>query len=136
MKALLITLGLTLSLAVQAQNYSTGLNFDEKAYQAAPKAMVPMMGADALPARVDLSVNMPPIGNQGKQGSCVAWAVAYALKSYQEKLEEKKPFTSGTQLDQQRVFSPSFIYNQINRGQDKGSKIWEALEFVRKNELK
>ena len=39
-----------------------------------------------LPERVDLSANMPPVGDQGTQGSCVAWAVGYALKSYQERI--------------------------------------------------
>ena len=63
-----------------------------------PLASTPAGGMD-LPASIDLSDKLPPIGNQGMQQSCVAWAVAYALKSYQEKVE------SG----QQSKFSPSFI---------------------------
>ena len=47
-----------------------------------PLASTPAGGSE-LPESVDLSDKMPPVGNQGIQQSCVAWAVAYALKSYQ-----------------------------------------------------
>lgn len=84
-----------------------------------------------LPSRVDLSSNMPPIGNQGQQGSCVAWASGYALKSYHEKIERRwnydSPVAGGSG---QRVFSPAFIYNQINGGRDDGSVISDALALI------
>ena len=35
-----------------------------------------------LPERVDLGHRFPPAGHQGKQGSCVGWAVGYAARSY------------------------------------------------------
>lgn len=84
-----------------------------------PLASTPF-GGDELPASVDLSDKMPPIGNQGKQQSCVAWAVAYALKSYQEKVE----------LGQQYRFSPSYIYNQINKGMNVPTYITDALDML------
>ena len=84
-----------------------------------PMASTPFGGYE-LPAVVDLSVNMPPVGNQGNQQSCVAWTVAYALKSYQEKLE------SGGQVN----FSPSFIYNQINNGLNVPTIMTDALKVL------
>lgn len=42
-----------------------------------------------LDSKVDLSPSMPPVGNQGEQGSCVAWSTAYATKSFQEYIERK-----------------------------------------------
>ncbi len=39
---------------------------------------------DFLPPQSDLSGGFPPAGNQGNQGSCVAWAVGYDLRSYYE----------------------------------------------------
>src|SRR4051794_11326797 len=51
-----------------------------------PLASTPLGGAE-LPSSVDLSDKMPDVGNQGGQQSCVAWAVAYALKGYQEDVE-------------------------------------------------
>ena len=84
-----------------------------------PLASTPAGGME-LPQSVDLSGQLPPVGNQGMQQSCVAWAVAYALKSYQEKLE----------LGQQYKFSPSFIYNQINNGQNAPTYVTDALNVL------
>ncbi|HMV79024.1 MAG TPA: C1 family peptidase [Leptospiraceae bacterium] len=85
----------------------------------------------SLPASVDLSGKMPPVGSQGTQSSCVAWATAYAMKSYQEKVERDwnydSPVTGGSG---EKVFSPAFIYNQINGGYDQGSRISDALQVM------
>lgn len=83
-------------------------------------------GANAsLPSRIDLSENFPIPGDQGTQSSCVGWATAYALKSYQEKVEMSWSLNSPDHL-----FSPGFIYNQINGGRDQGSQPADALELV------
>ena len=84
-----------------------------------PLASTPF-GGDELPAFIDMSDKMPPVGNQGLQQSCVAWAIAYALKSYQEKLE----------LGQQYIFSPAYIYNQINNGQNAPTYVTDALNVL------
>ncbi len=81
--------------------------------------------AASLPGNLDLSQNLPPVGDQGNLGSCVAWAVAYAAKSYHEKIEENWDLANS-----QNQFSPSWIYNQINGGQDSGSQIPDALNLV------
>jgi hypothetical protein len=83
-----------------------------------------------LPRQIDLSSNFPPAGNQGNQNSCVAWATAYALKSYQERMEENWELVSGEQLNYNHIFSPAFIYNQINEGVDEGSDPAEALNLI------
>lgn len=41
------------------------------------------------PVSVDLSAQMPPVGDQGEENSCVGWASGYAIKSSQEALEHK-----------------------------------------------
>src|SRR5689334_11121609 len=89
-----------------ATPYQAGMLFEKTEKLAGiPLASTPA-GGNELPPSVDLSASMPAVGNQGQQQSCVAWSVAYALKSYQEKVETGK----------QDLFSPSFIYNQINNG--------------------
>lgn len=77
-----------------------------------------------LPNSYDLSNNMPPVRSQGNQGSCVAWATTYYLKSYQEKIQHN--FDYETYED---VMSPAFIYNQIKSDVDcsSGSMIEDAL---------
>ncbi len=78
-----------------------------------------------LPSFVDHSASLPPPGNQMSMGSCVGWAVGYAVKSFHETVEEGwSPSTTN------RQFSASWIYNQINFGVDGGSYISDALDLV------
>ncbi len=87
-----------------------------------------LLGSNTTPSQplsVDLSPNFPVPGDQGSQSSCVGWATAYALKSYQEKVEMGWPLNVSSHL-----FSPAFIYNQINGGQDTGSYIYQACDLA------
>ncbi len=86
-----------------------------------------------IPRSVDLSGSFPVPGNQGRQGSCTAWATSYALKSYHERVEEGWAFSPGT------TFSPAWIYNQVkvpgpcNNQRDPydcGSRISDALDLI------
>ncbi|TGK01898.1 cysteine protease [Leptospira langatensis] len=90
-----------------------------------------------LPSSVDLSSYMPPVGDQGQQSSCVAWSTAYATKSYQEYMERKnsgwKLRDSSGSPNYSNIFSPAFIYNQINGGRDNGSLISDAMRLVVEN---
>ncbi len=93
-------------------------------YSSIPLAMIPPMGQ--LPAAVDMRPDMPVAGNQGQQGSCVGWAVGYALKTYQENIEHGwGADTAETQ------FSPAYIYNQIKVGNClSGSYIFSAFDLL------
>ena len=103
-----------------SRDVPTGMLFEKKDKLAGiPLASTPF-GGDELPSSIDMSDKMPPVGNQGLQQSCVAWAIAYALKSYQEKLE----------LGQQFIFSPSYIYNQINNGMNAPTYVTDALNVL------
>lgn len=83
-----------------------------------------------LPAFYDLSPAFPPPGDQGKQGSCVAWSVGYALRGYYHHQRTRTSYA-----DPQNLFSPAYIFNQLVRTPDcqGGSKIIMALEIL-KNE--
>ena len=78
----------------------------------------------ALPRQVDLSQNFPPPGNQGQQGSCVGWAVAYALKSYHERDER-----TWSLADEEHLMSPAYVYNQI-RQRGGGSYFVDAFDVL------
>lgn len=113
-------------LSVFSQQFGTGLIFaDEEEYKSIPLASAPMMGT--LPAQKDLSSFFPIAGNQGMQSSCVGWAVAYGLKSYQEAVERKQRPSSDLQ-----TYSPAYIYNQIKNGDcNSGSSIERALDILK-----
>ena len=102
---------------------------------AIPNDPANMIRHRGLPSSVDLSSDMPPIGNQGRQGSCVGWATGYAMKSYHEKVERKWSYGDHVQErggSGEHIFSPAYIYNQINRGRDVGSNPMDALQLLQK----
>lgn len=80
----------------------------------------------SLPPRVDLSSQLPPVGNQGQQGSCASWATGYYYKTWSEKREH----ASWDLTDPTHQFSPSFIYNQVNNGQDSGSTLVSVFSLL------
>lgn len=126
-EALILFAILCCSYVLSAQN-GTGLIFiEEEDYKDIPLATSAMMGT--LPSTVDLSSWFPTPGNQGQQSSCVGWAVAYGLKTYQEARERNiKPITNN------QIYSPSFIYNQIKLGNcGSGSNIVQALNLLKSN---
>ncbi len=84
-----------------------------------------------LPSKVDFSKEIPPVANQGRQNSCVAFSTGYYTKSYYEYKKHKwkydPPIYGGKG---EYVFSPAYIYNQINGGKDRGSFFHDALNLV------
>ncbi len=129
MRQMLALLLLCAPASLVGQKFATGLDFvDPTVYEGLPLASTPLMGT--LPASADLSTYFPTPGDQGKQASCVGWAVAYALKSYQEKRERGWPLTSRSSQ-----FSPAFIYNQIRRSSDcyGGTSYVDALNLLRRD---
>ncbi|MCL2153278.1 MAG: C1 family peptidase [Oscillospiraceae bacterium] len=82
--------------------------------------------ASALPSSIDKTSSYPTPGNQGSQGSCTAWAVAYAYKSMQENLEHQWGLSGAS-----TQFSPAFVYNQIYIGSDEGSYIGDAMQLLK-----
>lgn len=77
-----------------------------------------------LPALFDLSRFLPEVGNQGRIGSCTAWATAYYGRSLLFNYGESTSRTQEVRL------SPSYIYNQITQGQCKGTSIFRSLQLL------
>jgi hypothetical protein len=106
-------------------NFSTGLNYaSDQDYQAMPKTA---KYRAFLPEKIDLSPLLPIPGDQGDQGSCVGWAVAYAARSYYVGA------SNGRKLVPKNAFSPAYVYNQIrsrDEGCHSGSKISDALNLL------
>jgi hypothetical protein len=76
-----------------------------------------------LPEMANLQRFAPAVGNQGKQGSCVAWSSAYAARSILEAARTGQ---------KQTVYSPAFLYNQIGLQGCQGSYIIRAMEYMTK----
>jgi hypothetical protein len=78
-------------------------------------AVAPPLTATSLPPSVNLE--MPPIGYQGSEGSCGAWASAYGVMSYHF---FTKQYYNGTDLNTSKVASPEYVYNQVKIGDCSG----------------
>ena len=83
-------------------------------------------GSGALPASKSWASTLPPIGDQGQQGSCVGWSSAYYVKTSWENRSDAG-WNSTAAAGQ---FSPAFVYNQINGGQDGGSQPSDAMQLM------
>lgn len=83
--------------------------------------------SDNLPAQLDYSASpyLPPVGEQ-MENSCVGWAAGYYLRTYQQGQDLGWSITNNGQINPYRVFSPSFIYNQINYEADDGAYMEDA----------
>lgn len=81
-----------------------------------------------IPERASLDKYAPPRLNQGQQGSCVAWASAYAARSI---IHNR---ATGAAPSQQAAFSPSFLYNKIKiEGSNcQGSYLLRAMDDMMK----
>ncbi len=82
--------------------------------------------ANALPEAVSLLRFAPNRGDQGQQGSCVAWSCAYAAQTILT--------SAATGQDPNQIeFSPSYLYNQIRLDDCQGSYIQRAMETMQRN---
>ena len=82
--------------------------------------------ANALPESVSLLRFAPSRGNQGQQGSCVAWSSAYGAQTVLT--------AAATHADPNSIaFSPSYLYNQIRLEGCEGSYIQRAMETMQRN---
>ncbi|KEZ93219.1 hypothetical protein IL45_13955 [Nonlabens ulvanivorans] len=80
---------------------------------------------NTLPSSFDLSPLLPPVGNQGRQGSCTSWAITYYLKSFQEQIETGLPYS------EHNIMSPAYSYNQLTQGICEGTSITATLEILK-----
>ena len=79
-----------------------------------------------LAASVDLSADLPPVGDQGAHNSCVGWATGYYYKSWWEKQDHP----SWDLTNEKYYFSPAFVYNQINGGADVPTSMYDAFQLL------
>lgn len=78
----------------------------------------------SLPRAKDLTNKFPTPGRQSPQKNCGAWAIGYALRSGQEVI--RKGWTPNTVTHN---FSPSYIYNQVQIGNDGGAYTEDILDL-------
>ncbi|MEO6396525.1 MAG: C1 family peptidase [Devosia sp.] len=114
------------AVPASAQNHSLGGAPSPKgALQSAPSVEI---YRDFLPAAVDLSAYMPPVGDQKNQGSCMAWAVAYAARAYYSMQTEHRDNTQP-----QNIPSPGYVFSlsTLSPTCDQGSYFSANLDVLK-----
>jgi hypothetical protein len=77
------------------------------------------------PVTGGIQITMPPVLNQGSEGSCAAFAIGYAARSVE--------YFNATGL--LKTFSPEHLYNNVKFGSDcySGTAMQTCLEFIMAN---
>ncbi len=118
---------------ISAQEYSKGLNFNDRKYKSVPKkAPLTRSLYTNIPSSFSLKKYTPTPKSQGQHGTCVGWSTAYAgmtiLESVHKNRTDKETITANT-------FSPGFVYKQIKSSSDTycqlGSSIADALNIMK-----
>lgn len=123
-----MAVGLGVSVA-SSQEFGRGATLDPARYATVPRT-APLARGDYLsgPPVMSLKAFVPPVGDQGKQGSCVGWATAYAARTL---LKAKELGVEARADLRQIVLSPSYVFNQIAHADCDGSYVSEALALIR-----
>lgn len=88
-----------------------------------------------LPLRFELE--MPPVIDQGNEGSCCACACAYSARSYLLHKDQQIAYTNDAgSIDPLKIFSPEFVYNSAREAQPAdcskaGMKLTHAVELIK-----
>lgn len=127
---MLLTAGLFVCLAAQAQQHATGLIFDDATYQQTDRLSPALkFTAKDLPA-FSLKKYCPTPSDQGAMGSCVGWATGYGALTISLAIRDS---ITGKELITTVAGSPLYIYNQIQtHGCDPGgSRFNDALTLLK-----
>jgi len=75
-----------------------------------------------------VNLNTPPVGDQGGEGSCVAWGTTYAARSIMWGKDHSASWNQSV-----NIFSPEYVYNQIKaKGScSSGSYTVDALNLLK-----
>ena len=113
------------AMVQQAQQLATGGILDPRQFDKAKiyEGLSDDDGKNPLPESANLQKFAPTPGDQGKQGSCVAWSSAYGARTI---LEATRTGADPNALK----FSPAFLYNQIGMDGCEGSYINRAMDFM------
>jgi len=118
--------GAALGSEPEGSEYHTGLILSKpERLRSLPLAPV---YTDYIPARIDLSSHLPPVGDQGKIGSCAAWATGYAARTYYVAWLEGRDVTKPANIP-----SPEFIYDSANDKPgdcDNGASIPDIMDML------
>lgn len=133
-KKISVCIGIMVWLAssATAQPRTTGLLFDDDAYEAVPvKKTVLQRNYENLPASVSLKAFCPKPQNQGAYANCVGWSAGYAGRTILEALQSKNGDPAAIT---EQAFSPDFLYllnkSAVDANCQRGISISQVLKTM------
>jgi C1A family cysteine protease len=91
----------------------------------AQMAMASLVAPSVLPSSFFLS--MPPVANQGSEGSCVSFMAAYYMRS----CEQYYSSGAGSYSTSTNVFSPEFTFNQVSGINCTASSVFSTFDLMK-----
>lgn len=127
MKYFFLVLSLLSLELLYAQEYPSGLEFEDETYAVQP-VLSAQEGGKSMPSSIDLSVYCPIPRHQGTIFSCVGWSVGYGALTIERAIQNN--WTDRVHITNESS-SALFLYNQIKISEcNRGSRISDALDFL------
>lgn len=130
MKALGTIVVFLLFILVAVAQKSTGLVFTPSSTTGRTATAMPSYFRNPIPPKLDLSDQLPPVGSQHPQNSCVGWALGYACRSYYIYKDLEEICKDDPYYQESSIISPAFIYNLLNKGKNSGINLHRALQML------
>ncbi|MCS6832649.1 MAG: C1 family peptidase, partial [Flammeovirgaceae bacterium] len=107
------------------EEISKGCQLDQKLFDKSEvfEPLASSLPENRLPRHFSLERYAPKRLSQGRQGSCTAWAAAYAATTILH------AYAFGKNPNE-IAYSPSYIYNQLTRGRCTGTHIGTTLDLM------
>lgn len=109
-------------------DFGLGAFFDQAKYDKAEvfEPLTSYGSFNNIPSKVSLAQYAPKRRQQGRQGSCVGWASAYAARTILQ--------SRATGQDPNSIaFSPAYLYNQIALDGCQGAYMLDAMKTMQQN---
>ena len=113
---------------MEDSQFTFGASFDQAKYDATEvfEPLASGSNQNQMPAAISLLKYAPERRHQGRQGSCVGWASAYAARTILESRATGRDPNSS-------AFSPAFLYNQIALPGCQGAYMKDAMQSMHRN---
>lgn len=117
----------------QVQRRGMGLKMDDSKYLRLPRKSPDILLKSPLPESFDIRPQLPEIGDQGMDGTCVGWSAAYYMRTAME--ASKLGIGNQPEKISATAFSPGWLYGQLKSGKDNGCAegifLEDALEVMK-----
>lgn len=97
-------------------------------FRRSSRFVIRALAREARPSQLLLTDYLPPVAQQGHQGSCVGWSTAYYCYSYS--VARQRKLTPAARLKPEFQFSPAFLYHLGNGGKDQGMGLATAFHLL------